>query len=442
MLPWIGPGPHNRHFDHQVVETTRLQPRQHAHLRPALDLKHAHRVRAADHVVHARVSGRDTGQRQCAAGVPLDQVKTSVNGREHAQRQAIDLQHSQRIEVVLVPLDHGPVRHGGIFDRHQLAQRALRDHHAAHMLGQVARKADQFIDQINQPAPRLRLGIETHLPTTFRQLRILRVTVHLLGQRVDAIERQAERFTDVANRGAGTIRDHHAGHARPLAPVFAVQILQHFLTPLVLEIDIDVRRFVAFPTDKPLEQDVQSIGIDRRDAQAEADGRIGGRTAPLAQDVAAAGKTHQVPDGEEVGFVTQFFDQRQLVLDQAADFVRDAAGVTLVGALPGELLQVVERCLAGRGQFFRVFITQFIERKLAARGDFQGAAQRGGHAGKRRAKFLPRVQMTLGVRLQPIPGFGHRHPVTNGGQDIMQGQATANVIEHVAGSHQRNAAAA
>jgi hypothetical protein len=45
------PGPHDRHLDHQVVETPRLEPGQHRHLRPALDLEHADRVGAADHLV-------------------------------------------------------------------------------------------------------------------------------------------------------------------------------------------------------------------------------------------------------------------------------------------------------------------------------------------------------------------------------------------------------
>ena len=52
-------GPDDRHLDHQVVEAPRLQPRQHAHLRPALDLKHAHRVGPADHLVDRRVFRRE-----------------------------------------------------------------------------------------------------------------------------------------------------------------------------------------------------------------------------------------------------------------------------------------------------------------------------------------------------------------------------------------------
>ena len=61
------PGPDDRHLDHQVVKAAGLQPRQHAHLGPALDLEHAHRVGPADHLVHAFVACGDVGQRELPA---------------------------------------------------------------------------------------------------------------------------------------------------------------------------------------------------------------------------------------------------------------------------------------------------------------------------------------------------------------------------------------
>jgi hypothetical protein len=43
----------------------------------------------------------------------------------------------------------------------------------------------------------------------------------------------------------------------------------------VLEIDIDVGRFLALDRKKALEQQVAVFGVDRRDAEAVADRRIG-----------------------------------------------------------------------------------------------------------------------------------------------------------------------
>jgi hypothetical protein len=54
----------DRDLDHEVVVGARLQARQHAHLRPALDLEHADGVGAADHVVGGGVAvGHDRSSR-------------------------------------------------------------------------------------------------------------------------------------------------------------------------------------------------------------------------------------------------------------------------------------------------------------------------------------------------------------------------------------------
>ncbi len=45
-------GPDDGDLDHEIVERARLQPRQHVHLRPALDLEHAERFARGKHVVN------------------------------------------------------------------------------------------------------------------------------------------------------------------------------------------------------------------------------------------------------------------------------------------------------------------------------------------------------------------------------------------------------
>ena len=117
---------------------------------------------------------------------------------------------------------------------------------------------------------------------------------------------------------ARAIGDDDGRHAGPVAAVLVVDVLQHLLAPLVLEIDVDVRRLVPLLADEPLEQHVDPLGIDAGHAQAVADRRVGRRAAALAQDVPLAGEPHQVPDREKIGLVPQLLDQRQLVLDQAA----------------------------------------------------------------------------------------------------------------------------
>ena len=76
----------------------------------------------------------------------VNQIKRLANRGQHPQRQAIDFQNSQGIEIVLVPFDDGAIGHGGVFDRHQFAQRAVRDHHPADLLRQVPWKAEQLLE--------------------------------------------------------------------------------------------------------------------------------------------------------------------------------------------------------------------------------------------------------------------------------------------------------
>ncbi len=57
--------------------------------------------------------------------------------------------------------------------------------------------------------------------------------------------------------------------------VGVVDPLDHLLAPLVLEIDIDVRRLAPLLRDEALEQQVVLGRIDRGDAEHEAHGGIG-----------------------------------------------------------------------------------------------------------------------------------------------------------------------
>ena len=141
------PRPHDGHLYHQVVILARPQPGQHAHLRARLDLEHADGVGVADHVVGRIVAWWDVLQPQRRAATLAGQLQRAAQRRQHAQRQHVDLQQLERVQVVLVPLHHAAVGHGGVLDRHQARELAARDHEAARVLRQVARKAHQRLRQ-------------------------------------------------------------------------------------------------------------------------------------------------------------------------------------------------------------------------------------------------------------------------------------------------------
>ena len=131
--------------------------------------------------------------------------------------------------------------------------------------------------------------------------------------------------------------DHGCGDPGTLTPVFRVNVLDHLLAPLVLEIDVDVRRLAAIGRDEALEQQAAFTRIDVGDAQAITDRGVRGRAAALAKDVLAARKAYDVVDGEEVWGVLQLSDQRQLMIERLADIVGNAVGIAGGGALPGEM---------------------------------------------------------------------------------------------------------
>ena len=156
-------GAHDRDLDHQVVEAARLEPGQHVHLRPALDLEDADRIGPAQHVVDLGVLLRHRGERQMQALVPGQQREGLADAGQHAEPQHIDLHQAERFEVVLVPLDEGAVLHRPVADGHDLLQGSAGQHEAADMLGEVAGKADQLARECHGLAQQRIGGVEPGL---------------------------------------------------------------------------------------------------------------------------------------------------------------------------------------------------------------------------------------------------------------------------------------
>ena len=150
------------------------------------------------------------------------------------------------------------------------------------------------------------------------------------------VVREAEDLGRLADRRARAIGDDRGGEPGALAPVALVDVLDHLLAPLVLEIDVDVGRLVALGRDEALEQKIEARRIDLGDAEAEADRRIGRRAAALAEDAARAGEAHDVVHGEKIGRVVERGDQRELMRERLARPLRNALGIARPGALPGE----------------------------------------------------------------------------------------------------------
>src|SRR3546814_4842549 len=108
------------------------------------------------------------------------------------------------------------------------------------------------------------------------------------GNGAGHVGRQAGRLGHVADGGARAVVDHRRGEAGAVAAVFRIDVLDHLLAALVLEIHVDVGRLVARGRDEALEQEAHPNRVDGRDVQAVADGGVGRRAPDLAEDAAAA----------------------------------------------------------------------------------------------------------------------------------------------------------
>ena len=432
------PGPHDRDLDHQVVELARLQARQHALLRAALDLEHAHRVGPADHVEGGWVLDRDVGQAPAQTPPLRQQIERALERGEHAQRQHVYLQQAERFEVVLVPLDHAALRHGRVLDRHHARQLVARDHETADVLRQVAREADQGPGQL-QPLPGDRgVGVEAGFEQPRRQLVPSVEPLVAPGQPVDPRFVQPERPAHVAHRAADAVGGQGRRQGGAVAAVAAVDVLDHFLAPLVLEVDVDVRRLIALAADEALEQQHRLHRVDRRDAQAEAHRRVGRRPTALAQDALRAGELHHVVHGEEEGLVLQLGDQLQLALDLPFHLRRYPTRIAYAGTGVRLARQVLDRRLAWRHDLGRVFVAQFAQLEPAPLRQRHAARQPLGS--EQPCQRESGAQVLLAVARQLESALGHGALQADRGQRVEQRLARAGMHQHVAGRRQRHAA--
>ena len=143
-------GANDRDLDDQVVEGARLDPREHGHLRPALDLENAEGVGLADHRIGARILGRDGGEVEVDPLVRPQKVQPPLHAAHHAQRETIDLHEFQRVDVVLVPLDHLTILHRRRFDGNQFVETVMGQDEAAGMLAEVAGRALKLAGELKR----------------------------------------------------------------------------------------------------------------------------------------------------------------------------------------------------------------------------------------------------------------------------------------------------
>ena len=255
---------------------------------------------------------------------------------------------------------------------------------------------------------------------------------HVLGQ--------AQGLAHVADGALGAIADDGGGDARAFAAIAFVDMLDDLLSPLVLEVDVDVGRLAPVRRQKAFEQQVGFGRIDRRDAQHIADGGIGRRAAPLAQDTLVAGHADDVVDSQEIGRVVGLCDEGQLLLQQQPHLLRNAVGIADLRVPPSQVLQPRLRRTIRRRRLLGILITDIPEiepdpgQQVCGLGDgFGDVAEQAGH-------FGGRLQPTLAIGVQPPPRLLNRHAFADAGQHVLQVALNRVVIENVVDGQKRRPA--
>ena len=140
-----GTGANDGDFNDKIIKCARAHTRQEIHLRAALDLKDAECVRDTEHIIDFGVFLRN--RRQCVrlAFPRAQKMKGLADTGQHTEGEDINFQHTNFINIILIPLNDGAVCHGGILNRAHLIKTARCDNKAANMLREMPRKTDNLM---------------------------------------------------------------------------------------------------------------------------------------------------------------------------------------------------------------------------------------------------------------------------------------------------------
>src|SRR6185503_3589601 len=144
-------------------------------------------------------------------------------------------------------------------------------------------------------------------------------TPHEARETVDLGGRDAQGLADLTRGAAVAIGDDVRGHGGPTRAVALVYVLDHALAAVpARQVQVDVGPLVPPLGEEALEEQLHAHGVHGGDAEAVADGAVGGRAPALHEDALTAAEVHHVPDDEEVAGQVQLADQRELPLDLAS----------------------------------------------------------------------------------------------------------------------------
>jgi hypothetical protein len=366
-------GAEQRDVDDEIVPSRRLELLQQFALTGRLDLETADRVGGADQFEGRLVVGGDTAEVDLLVRGTRDLIQRMVHRREHPYTEDVELEVTQRLDVVLVGLDHAvPLERA--LHRHARGEVLPGEHDAAGMQSDVPRES---VEPFGHPEELFELSGVDVAPHQFRQ-GVERATDAVradvgegLRDDADLGIGQGERLADLSHRGARAIGIDHrdAGGA-----VLAVPGEDHVVDVLAargLDVDVDIGEFVPHRVEEALERQVMADRVHIGDTDEVGDQRTGRAPPAGTANAHRADVVNDTGDRQEVGGIAEPVDHPQLVIESISDRTR--------GLHPARLEAVVAALgqhLGGRASCRRreVGEVHLLEADVegAALGDVQG----------------------------------------------------------------------
>src|SRR5690606_16353497 len=170
--------------------------------------------------------------------------------------------------------------------------------------------------------------------------------------------RQSQRLAHLAHGAARTIMDDGRRYASTMTAIALVNVLDDLLAPLMLEIDIDVRRLLALVRHEAREKQVVVGRIDRGDAKHVAHGRVGRRSPALAEYAFVTRHTDDVVEREEIARIVVTFEEVQLEFQQLLDLLRYPVRIFHAGVKPRAVFEIGLVRPAGRHRLVGIFVSE------------------------------------------------------------------------------------
>ena len=380
-----------RDVDDQVLEPFGLELLEQLALARRLDLEAAEGVGGADQLERRLVVERDPVEVDLLAGGAGDLLDRVTHRREHAHAEDVELEVAERLDVVLVGLDHA-VPAGAALQRHALHQVVAGQHDAAGVQRDVSREP---VEPLGHPEQQIELAHRQLEPLQLGQpfeplAQVARRDVREgLGHDADLDLGQPQRLADLADRRARPVGVDHRDAGGALMAVAREDHVVDVLAPGRLHVDVDVGQLLAHRVQEPLERQVVPQRVDVGDAGDVAHERARGAAATGREDAHRLDVGHDVGHGQEVGRVAHLPDHRQLQVHARAQtlVVAQAAFVDPAPAPLGE--QRRRGCARRRREVGEMHLLEpEIERARARRSPGCG---RTGRVARRTARASPRA---------------------------------------------------